>query len=114
VTWGWNPDGATPTPVVEAAIAAIQNPANHGYPRLKALASVARSPAGISAATALTSIRIAKLYPYQVLRGLTHLAIAYINPGDLVLVQPRLSCISWSLIAGGKVHSLILKPENNC
>jgi LL-diaminopimelate aminotransferase len=47
--------------------------------------------------------------------GLTHLAIAYINPGDLVLVpSPAYPAhFRGPLIAGGKIHSLILKPENN-
>jgi LL-diaminopimelate aminotransferase len=34
-----NPDGATPQPVVEAAIAALQDPANHGYPPFEGTAS---------------------------------------------------------------------------
>ena len=38
-----NPDGATPQPVVEAAIAAVQNSANHGYPPFEGTASF-RSP----------------------------------------------------------------------
>ncbi len=38
-----NPDGATPQPVVEAAVAAIQNPANHGYPPFEGTASFRRT-----------------------------------------------------------------------
>jgi len=34
-----NPDGATPLPVVEAAIAAMRNPANHGYPPFEGTAN---------------------------------------------------------------------------
>ncbi len=34
-----NPDGATPQPIVEAAVAAIQNPANHGYPPFEGTAN---------------------------------------------------------------------------
>ena len=83
-----NPDGATPQPVVEAAIAALQNPANHGYPPFEGTASfracitnwyhrrygVVLDPD--SEALPLLGSK----------EGLTHLAIAYINPGDLVLV----------------------------
>jgi len=93
------------TPVVEAAIAAIQNPANHGYPRLKApLASVIPSPVGINA-TALTSIRIAKLYPYQVLEGLTTLRRLYypgFGSGSLLIF----------VVLMPVVHNLILLKNN--
>ncbi|NER04125.1 MAG: aminotransferase class I/II-fold pyridoxal phosphate-dependent enzyme, partial [Okeania sp. SIO3C4] len=34
-----NPDGATPQPVVEAAITALQEVANHGYPPFEGTAS---------------------------------------------------------------------------
>lgn len=112
-----NPDGATPQPVVEAAIAALQNPANHGYPPFEGTTGFRRS--------------IAQWYNrrYQVelapdsevlpllgsKEGLTHLAIAYINPGDLVLVPTPAypAHFRGPIIAGGKVHSIILKPEND-
>ncbi len=60
-----NPDGATPQPVAEAAIAkALQNPANHGYPPLEGTANFRRAikQVGISAATVLTSMRIAEAH----------------------------------------------------
>lgn len=112
-----NPDGATPQPVVEAAMAALQNPANHGYPPFEGTASFRR---------AITNWYHRR---YNVIldpdsealpllgskEGLTHLAIAYINPGDVVLVpSPAYPAhFRGPLIAGGKIHSLILKPENN-
>lgn len=112
-----NPDGATPQPVVDAAIAALQNPANHGYPPFEGTASFRR---------AITDWYHRR---YQVnldpdnealpllgsKEGLAHLAIAYIDPGDLVLVpSPAYPAhFRGPLIAGGKVHSLILKPEND-
>ncbi|MCL2926260.1 MAG: aminotransferase class I/II-fold pyridoxal phosphate-dependent enzyme, partial [Trichodesmium sp. MAG_R04] len=47
--------------------------------------------------------------------GLTHLALAYINPGDLVLApNPAYPAhFRGPLIAGGKVHSILIKPEND-
>lgn len=112
-----NPDGPTPQPVVEAAIAALQNPANHGYPPFEGSASFRRTitdwynrrysveldPEG-EALPLLGSKE-----------GLTHLAMAYVNPGDLVLVpSPAYPAhFRGPLIAGGKIHSLILKPEND-
>ncbi|MBC7970623.1 MAG: aspartate aminotransferase [Verrucomicrobia bacterium] len=111
-----NPDGPTPQPVVEAAIAALQNPANHGYPPFEGTASFRRTitdwyyrrynvkldPEG-EALPLLGSKE-----------GLTHLALAYVNPGDLVLVpSPAYPAhFRGPLIAGANIHSLILKPEN--
>ena len=112
-----NPDGATPQPIVDAAIAAMQNPANHGYPPFEGTANFRR------AITNWYHRRYdVKLDPDSEAlpligskEGLTHLAIAYINPGDLVLVpSPAYPAhFRGPLIAGGKVHSLILKPEND-
>jgi len=112
-----NPDGATPQPVVEAAIKALQDPANHGYPPFEGTASFRRAITnwyrrryGVdldpdSEALPLLGSK----------EGLTHLAIAYINPGDLILVpSPAYPAhFRGPVIAGGKVHSLILKPEND-
>jgi LL-diaminopimelate aminotransferase len=112
-----NPDGPTPQPVVDAAIAALQNPANHGYPPFEGTASFRRAitdwyrrrygveldPDG-EALPLLGSKE-----------GLTHLAIAYVNPGDVVLVpSPSYPAhFRGPLIAGGKIHSIILKPEQD-
>ena len=112
-----NPDGPTPQPVVDAAIAAIQNSANHGYPPFEGTASFRR---------AITDW-YKRRYDVELdpdgealpllgsKEGLTHLAIAYINPGDLVLVpSPAYPAhFRGPLIAGGKIHQLILKPEND-
>ncbi|MBD2071868.1 aspartate aminotransferase [Leptolyngbya sp. FACHB-671] len=112
-----NPDGPTPQPVVDAAIAALQNPANHGYPPFEGTASFRR---------AITDW-YGRRYGVELdpdgealpllgsKEGLTHLAIAYVNPGDLVLVpSPSYPAhFRGPLIAGGKIHSIILKPEQD-
>ncbi len=112
-----NPDGSAPQPVIEAAIAALQNPANHGYPPFEGTASFRR---------AITSW-YRRRYDVDLdpdsealpllgsKEGLTHLALAYVNPGDLVLVpSPAYPAhFRGPLIAGGKIQSLILKPEND-
>jgi LL-diaminopimelate aminotransferase len=112
-----NPDGATPQPVVEAAMAALQNPANHGYPPFEGTASFRRAITNwyhrrYNVVLDPDSEALPLLGSKE---GLTHLAIAYINPGDVVLVpSPAYPAhFRGPLIAGGKIHSLILKPENN-
>jgi LL-diaminopimelate aminotransferase len=112
-----NPDGATPQPVVDAAIAALNDSSNHGYPPFEGTASFR---------TAITDW-YARRYSVQLdpdgealpllgsKEGLTHLAIAYVNPGDLVLVpSPAYPAhFRGPLIAGGTIHSIILKPEQD-
>jgi LL-diaminopimelate aminotransferase len=112
-----NPDGATPQPVVEAAIAALQNPANHGYPPFEGTASFRRAITNwYHRRYGVTLDPDSEALPLLGSKeGLTHLAIAYINPGDLVLVpSPAYPAhFRGPAIAGGKIHSLILKPEND-
>jgi LL-diaminopimelate aminotransferase len=112
-----NPDGATPAPIVDAAKRAIADSSNHGYPPFEGTASFRKA--------------ITDWYErrYGVMldpngealpllgskEGLTHLALAYINPGDLILV-PSPSYpphFRGPLIAGGDLYPLILKPEND-
>ncbi|NMG20859.1 aspartate aminotransferase [Brasilonema bromeliae] len=112
-----NPDGATPQPVIEAAIKALQNPANHGYPPFEGTANFRqaitnwyrrRYGVDLDPDSEVLPLLGSK-------EGLAHLAIAYINPGDLILVpSPAYPAhFRGPIIAGGKVHSLILKPEND-
>jgi LL-diaminopimelate aminotransferase len=112
-----NPDGATPQPVVEAAIAALQNPANHGYPPFEGTASFRRTIAewynrryGVELDPEGEALPLLGSK-----EGLTHLALAYVNPGDLVLVpSPAYPAhFRGPLIAGGTIHPLLLKPEND-
>lgn len=112
-----NPDGATPQPVVEAAIAALQNPANHGYPPFEGTANFRK---------AITDWYFRR-YNVQLdpdgealpllgsKEGLTHLAIAYINPGDVVLVpSPSYPAhFRGPAIAGGDIYPLVLKAESD-
>lgn len=112
-----NPDGPTPQPVVEAAIEALKNPANHGYPPFEGTANFRRAitnwyhrrygveldPEG-EALPLLGSKE-----------GLSHLAMAYVNPGDWVLVpSPAYPAhFRGPIIAGAKVHSIMLSPDND-
>jgi LL-diaminopimelate aminotransferase len=112
-----NPDGSAPREVIDAAIAAMEIPSNHGYPPFEGTASFRKT--------------ITEWYNrrYQVeldpdgealpllgsKEGLTHLALAYINPGDVVLVPnpaypPH---FRGPAIAGGDLHPMLLTAEND-
>ncbi len=112
-----NPDGPTPEPVVEAAIAALRDPKNHGYPPFEGTASFRRAITDWykrrynvqldSEGEALPLIGSKE--------GLGHLAIAYIDPGDLVLVpSPAYPAhFRGPLLAGAEIYEMILKPEQD-
>jgi LL-diaminopimelate aminotransferase len=112
-----NPDGAAPAPVITAAKAALDEATNHGYPPFEGTANFRDA--------------IAKWYDrrYGVIlnpnsealpllgskEGLGHLALAYINPGDTVLVPSPAYPVHFRgpAIAGANIHNIILKPEND-
>lgn len=112
-----NPDGATPDPVIDAAIDALRDPANHGYPPFEGTGSFRHT-----IATWYERRYGVRLDPdgealplLGSKEGLTHLALAYLNPGDLVLVpSPAYPAhFRGPLIAGATVHSIPLSPEND-
>ena len=111
-----NPDGPTPQPVVEAAMEALQKQENHGYPPFEGTANFRRAitnwyhrryDVNLDPDSEALPLLGSK-------EGLAHLAIAYINPGDLVLVPTPAypAHFRGPVIAGGQVHSLVLKPDN--
>ena len=112
-----NPDGSTPQPVIDAAIAALKDPQNHGYPPFEGTANFRQ------AITSWYERRYGvKLDPdgealplLGSKEGLAHLAIAYINPGDLALVpSPSYPAhFRGPLIAGADIYQIILKPEQD-
>lgn len=112
-----NPDGATPQPIVDAAVKSMQNPANHGYPSFKGKIEFRREIAkwmknrygvDIDPETEIQTLVGAK-------EGLANIAMAFTNPGDINLVPdpyyPVLSRGTW--IASGEVFHLPLTPEND-
>ena len=112
-----NPDGATPEPVVEAAIAALKNPDNHGYPPFEGTASFRRAITQwyrrrYSVDLDPESEALPLLGSKE---GLTHLALAYLNPGDVALVpSPAYPAhFRGPLIAGAEICNLLLAPEKN-
>ncbi len=112
-----NPDGATPKPIVDAAVKAIQNSENHGYPHFKGKLEFRqaisrwmkkRYDVDIDPETEVQTLVGAK-------EGLANIAMAFTNPGDINIVPdpyyPVLSRGTW--IASGEVYHTVLKPENN-
>ncbi|MGF1604646.1 MAG: aspartate aminotransferase [Thermosynechococcaceae cyanobacterium] len=112
-----NPDGSAPQPVIDAAIEAFKNPEYHGYPPFEGTASFRKTitnwykrrydveldPDG-EALPLLGSKE-----------GLTHLALAYVNSGDVVLVPnpaypPH---FRGPALAGAELHELLLTAEND-
>jgi LL-diaminopimelate aminotransferase len=112
-----NPGGPTPQPVIEAAKLAMEDPENHGYPPFEGTGNFRQAITewyhrryGVdldpnSEALPLLGSK----------EGLTHLALAYINPGDLVLSpNPAYPAhFRGPLIAGGEVYHLPLTAEQD-
>lgn len=112
-----NPDGAAPQPVIDAAIAALQNPLNHGYPPFEGTASFRQA-----ITTWYQRCYGVELNPDSEAlpligskEGLGHLAMAYVNPGDTILVpSPSYPAhFRGPLIAGAKIHQINLSAEQD-
>lgn len=112
-----NPDGATPSPVVEAAIQSIQKVESHGYPCFKGKLEFRqhisnwmkdRYNVEIDPETEIQTLSGAK-------EGLASVAMAFTNPGDINIVPdpyyPVLSRGTW--ISSGTVHHVPLLEENS-
>ena len=112
-----NPDGSAPQPVIEAAIAALAKPQNHGYPPFEGTGSFRqaitnwyqrRYDVPLDSDSEALPLLGSK-------EGLTHLALAYINPGDVVLVpNPAYPAhFRGPAIAQADIYPLTLTAENN-
>ncbi|MEL6160144.1 MAG: aspartate aminotransferase [Cyanobacteria bacterium J06627_32] len=112
-----NPGGPTPGPVIEAAIAAISDEKNHGYPPFEGTASFRSTiTRWYHRRYGVTLDPDGEALPLMGSKeGLGHLAMAYINPGDVVLVPTPAypAHFRGPAIAGADIHTIALKPENN-
>lgn len=111
-----NPDGATPAPIVEAAIKSIQDPKSHGYPDFKGKIEFRQAIAkwmlrkynvNLNPGDEIQTLVGAK-------EGIAHIAMAYTNPGDINIVPdpyyPVHSRGTW--ISNGEVFHIKLERKN--
>ena len=112
-----NPDGAAPQPIIDAAIAALQDPLNHGYPPFEGTASFRQAITdwyhrcyGVELSPDSEALPLIGSK-----EGLGHLAMAYVNPGDIILVpSPSYPAhFRGPLIAGAKIQQIHLTAEQN-
>jgi LL-diaminopimelate aminotransferase len=107
-----NPDGAAPQPVIDAAIEALQNPQNHGYPPFEGTASFRGAITdwykrcyGVELDPDREALPLIGSK-----EGLGHLALAYVDPGDIILVPSPSYPVHFRgpSIAGGEIYPLPL------
>ncbi|KPQ34363.1 MAG: LL-diaminopimelate aminotransferase [Phormidesmis priestleyi Ana] len=112
-----NPGGPTPAPVVEAAIAAIKDERNHGYPPFEGTASFRQTiTRWYHRRYGVTLDPDGEALPLMGSKeGLGHLAMAYIDPGDVVLVPtPSYPAhFRGPAIAGADIHTIPLYAKND-
>lgn len=112
-----DPDLPTPAHIVEAGIAALIDDANHHYPSYFGLADFRKAVAryydrrfGVSLSP---DTEVLPLIGSK--EGIAHLPVAFVDPGDVVLIpDPAYPVYEMgTLLAGGHVVYTPLLPENN-
>lgn len=112
-----NPDRPSPPAVVEAAVSAMRDPANHRYPTFDGRPQLRRAIADWYAARYGVSLdpdrEVLPLIGSK--EGLAHLALAYINPGDVSLVPSPSYPVHTrgTILAGGHIESLPLSAAGD-
>ncbi|MEW6068931.1 MAG: LL-diaminopimelate aminotransferase [Nitrospirota bacterium] len=112
-----DPDIPTPSVIVEAMKKSVEKPANHRYPSYEGMLSFRESVAKwykkrfgvkLDPNTEVLSLIGSK-------EGIGHIPLAFVNPGDMVLVpSPGYPVYSiGTLFAGGESYFMPLREENN-
>lgn len=112
-----DPDLPTPSPVIKRLCQAAQDPANHRYPETVGLSSLRQAIADWYERRFNVVLDPSK----EVLpligskEGIGHIALCFIEPGDLALVpDPGYPPFSLgTILAGGEPYFMPLKEENN-
>jgi len=112
-----NPDIATPRYIVDRLIDTVANhPRTHRYPQAKGMPRLRRSIAQWMANR--FSVQLDPEKEILVLigskEGIAHLCMSYLNRGDIALVCSPAYPVHFNgvYLAGGRVYSVPLKPEN--
>ncbi len=112
-----DPDLPTPKHIVEALCAAARDPKNHHYPSYAGMPAYRRAVAewyrrrfGVDLEPMKETLALIGSK-----EGIAHIAEAFVNPGEVVLVaDPGYPVYKTStLFAEGKVYEMPLSPENN-
>lgn len=113
-----DPDLPTPTPIVEAMVKAVQDPATHNYPPYQGTKAFREAACrwmasrfgveGLNIDTETLALIGSK-------EGLAHTILAYVNPGDVVLCpSPGYPVYhNYTLLCGGEPVTVPLLAENN-
>lgn len=112
-----SPDLPTPQPIVDAGIAAMKNPANHGYPTFRgkkafreAIAAWYQGRFGVALDP---DTEVLPLIGSK--EGLAKLPLAFINPGDKTIVPVPAYPVHTrgTVLAGGTVVEVLCRAERN-
>jgi len=112
-----DPDIPTPDPIVRAMKKAVENPVHHRYPSYEGMLSyreaVARWYKKRFNATLDPRTEVLSLIGSK--EGIGHIPLAFVNPGDVVLVpSPGYPVYPiGTLFAGGESYMMPLREENN-
>lgn len=112
-----DPDTPTPRHIVASMRHAVQNPEHHKYPSYKGMLSFRKAVAGwyqkrfnvkLNPETEVLSLIGSK-------EGIGHMPLAFVNPGDIVLVpSPGYPVYPVAaLFAGGRTYKMPLREANN-
>ena len=112
-----DPDLPTPPHIIEALAKAAADPANHQYPSYEGMLAFRRAAADWYQARFGVALDPAKevLTLIGSKEGIGHLPLAFVNPGDVVLVpDPGYPVYAaGTLFAGGESYALPLTPARN-
>jgi LL-diaminopimelate aminotransferase len=112
-----DPDRPTPAPIVKALAEAGARPENHQYPSYQGLLELRREfSAYMKRRFGVTLDPVSEvLVLIGSKEGIAHLPLAYVNPGDFVLIpDPGYPVYTaGTIFAGGIPYYLPLKAENN-
>jgi len=113
-----NPDLPTPRVIVDALTdTALHHPRTHRYPQAKGMLKFRRAVARwmenrfgvrLNPETEVLALIGSK-------EGIYHLCAAYLEPGDVALVPTPTYPVHYSsvILAGGRVHPVVLDPDND-